>query len=323
MHLSEHVLHWFLFSAQQISSTWRGWTRWMNFAVLGELIMRFCSFLPSPPITCPPLQISVSFFCLPWDIWLSGLPACEKPLICTALTLFLARTGKLVSFFFFFAKWLNSSDDARISHAKLLQSEVKRNDPIVVKWVWSGRGSFCNNVTYIPLTIMGFSKREISGVEFTAAAEFSTPHNPSFKNKQINKLKKTRNMAAIVSSKQGRRMATSSYLRCPTAVAWPEFCCPSWWLWGRSRRRSSPCSAARKAGARSVWWCWFSRRPAPRWPELWTSTPYTRTPNPPPCWDLSVSLFVSPLSSNNFCFFAHEGFLWGAGLVRGLRATSR
>lgn len=54
---------------------------------------------PSPPVTCPPLQISGSFLCLPWDIWLSGLPACEKPLICTALTLFLARTGKLVSFF--------------------------------------------------------------------------------------------------------------------------------------------------------------------------------------------------------------------------------
>lgn len=149
---------------------------WENWSCVFAL-----SFPPLPSLVLPCRSLSASFV-YPGIFGCLGCQPVRNPLFALLWLSFLLARANWWVFGGFFAKWLNSSDDARISHAKLLQSEVKRNDPIVVKWVWSGRGSFCNNVTYIPLTIMGFSKREISGVEFTAAAEFSTPHNPSFKN---------------------------------------------------------------------------------------------------------------------------------------------
>lgn len=110
------------------------------------------------------------------------------------------------------------------------------------------------------------------------------------------------------------------YLRYPTAVTGPASCCPSWSPWGRSRPRSWRGSAARRAGARSAWWCWSSRRPAPRWPALWTSTPCTQTPSRRPCLTPTptpTELFFFFFKQNfsllvSFCFLAHEGFLWGA-----------
>lgn len=177
MQLFEHVLHCFLFFSQQTSGTWRG---------QGSQMTEFCRsgridgvFLLFPPLPCPPLQISVSLLCLPSDIWLSGLPACEKPPYlhisdsdfpaCTGCRN--AQTAELSQ------KGLNSSEEVYAARMQSCSNRKERETiPLLLREFARGRGPFCINVTYIPLAIMGRGRRAISAVEFTDAAEFPPSH---------------------------------------------------------------------------------------------------------------------------------------------------
>lgn len=141
----------------------------------------FGSSLPSLVLPCRSLSASSVY---PRIFGCLGCQPVRNPLICTSLALSYlpvqaAGMHRAVSKVAELLRWgLCSTNTAR--RAAAITSKEKWSHCCYLSFA-RGRGSFCNNVTYIPLAIMGRSHHEIAAVEFTDTAEFSPSHRYSFK----------------------------------------------------------------------------------------------------------------------------------------------